>query len=308
MSWPAVPGATSYKVLVGATPGGTEFGSSTATGLAVDLSDVPTSPRPDLLSPQVRVGAYVCVQAVNATGTSACRSRALVIPDFQDAVDALFFGRGQYRDDSAAPRSSWVAFRPGATVAVTVASTITGGQAVAVQGFVDHLNQVLPGLLRLSVKPLSSEFDTRALAGEYLTFPGEVLVVLYPTQSGFPPQMCDNLAVSGCTKSFALAADPQFLAGGTVALASRDTRVTRHELAHALLGLRHLQLAPPFLDNLAGDSFDGWEVMVMLNGRPEGQLASGFSAFEVEILQAVDTAGLRPGSTRNEFLARGLVR
>jgi hypothetical protein len=249
--------------------------------------------------------AYVCVQAVNSAGASACTSRPIVMPDFRDAVDAMFFSRGQYRDrsNSIPERDVWNGFPANTSVVVRLSSTLGAEPVAAVRRLVDQINQVLPGIYQISVEEPGIPLENDVLSGRMPQ--GQVLVVQVPA----------NVVVSTCNgEATVLACAPilrttptssVFFSGAALLGPTIDDRVVQHEAGHVLLGLAHVFLSPQPIDD-----FSWWEDLVM-GTTPltvVGTKVDHFSSLEVEMLRAVYEAGLRPGSSRNDFLARGLVQ
>jgi len=302
IDWPASSGATSYKVLVGNAPGDSRFGAFTTDTTTYELRDLPISNRtsPDTQLVGVDLSSYVCIQAVNAVGTSSCASRPLVMPDARDVIDALFFSRGQYRDrsDRVPERSSWWGFREGSAVTIRMSSSVSADQRSAIRRLIDHTNQVLPGLYQVAIEEPEISLDNAVLSRQFVA--GQIVVASFATDvvlsscGGTTTQACAPLSSAG------LYAGSQMVLGHT-----NSSRTVQHELGHALLGLGHVFMSPPPVD-----SFPWWEhlVMGMLPISTLGRFADAYSSFEAELLKAVYESGLRPGDSRDAFLSRGLVR
>jgi hypothetical protein len=269
------------------------------TGLPVSES---TSPVVPLLQ--------VCVFAINGSAVSdACRQRGLGMPDLRDVVDALFFSRGPFADgafpqlgSAIPPRTAWQAAGVpyGGTLLVRLSSSVSAQHRADVRRVVDHINELFPGLYRLSVDEPGISFDADVRSGRFLR--GEVMVAEFP-QSDIA-SICRN-AAAACAPLVANSREGL----SNVALGSANSsRIVHHELGHALLGLGHLWAELP---PIPSESFAWWERPVMGGARtsqPGVEPVRPFSNLEVEAFSAVVAAGIRPGAFRDLFVAGGLVR
>lgn len=306
LDWSPSAGATSYRITL--SRGATTLATFTSTVPSFDVTGLPVS---ESTSPAIPL-LQVCVFAINGTAVSdTCRQRALVMPDFRDAVDALFFSRGPFADGafpqlSAAipPRTAWQAAGVpyGSTLLVRISSSVSAQHRADVRRAVEHINELFPGLYRLSVDEPGISFDADVRSGRFLR--GEVMVAEFP-QSEIA-SICRNASAAACAPLVANSREGL----SNVALGSANSsRTVHHELGHALLGLGHLWAQPP---PSPSENFAWWEWPVM--GGASANRTFGvdpvraFSNLEVEAFSAVVAAGIRPGAFRDLFVAGGLVR
>lgn len=301
IDWAASPGASSYRVLVGTTALGSQLGQFTTTATSFDLRDLPTSQRASdtmVINPS----AYICVQALNEGENSGCATRAVVMPDFRDVADALFFSQGPYRDrsDSIPARAFWYGFRAGATVLVRLSSNVTPAHAAAVRRLVDHFNELMPELYQIAVQESGQSLESIVLSSQFVA--GQVLIAEVSPDD--IRATCGNGAF-GCAPFRTAAANGELFGAKVLTQVANSDRIVQHELGHALFGLAHAHFIPP----ATIDSFDWFEYQLMGTGYFDGvgRFAERFSGIEAELFQGIREAGLLPGHSRTDFAARGMV-
>ncbi len=314
LNWAPSPGATSYRISLGRGAGGNELGLFESPVPSFELNDLPVSNSPGQ-------GALEALHVCVAVGTirlvgSNCAFRVLVLPDFRDVVDALFFSRGPFSDlgagaaGSTSPlpaRTSWRAAGVpyGGPMRILLSTSVSAGHRADVRRAVQHISDLFPGLYRLSVDEPENSLDDLVRNRRILA--GEIIVAEFsPSEI---TSMCGGIAIA-CAPF-----QPANLREGfsNIAIGSDVlSKTVHHEMGHALLGLAHMATAlpPPILN----ERFRWWELPTMHprawpQAPSTGTLpARAFAELEAEAFAAVAAAGLRPNDFRERFVAAGLVR
>lgn len=311
VAWRPSVGAESYIVEVGSSSGASDIRivsvpltSTTITpgvssgSLETTLSDLP---------PGI---AYFRFKAVNATGVSAASAERWVeVIDIRNVIESLFFFTGPYSLPTQ-PRnlaSRMLGWASGSTVSVRVPNEWGGEQLNAIERSVEQANA--------SVAGTNFVIERASL-----------------TESQYNQQLPLGITIlrgPSCVQTDGSAAACSLSQGSPVFRttqmrfpnsASERPDIIAHEFGHAL-GLSHT-----FVTARADGSFGlfqnfrlqhtvmgGTCIDVSTGGSVApglyctGTTPVGLSPVEVEAVRRVYEAGLRPGSTAADFLARGLL-
>jgi hypothetical protein len=245
------------------------------------------------------------VKAANSSGESANGTPPIQfqIPILKDVIEALVFGTGPYGSglfdrtngldyftflgasgigppQAHARRDTMLGWRPG-TLRLRVEQRLTDAQLAKLTQMFAHVAGITGEELRAGtperVETLPQSFGA-----------GELRVIVRDDIS----VVCGNPAVLGCAPQLLLAGG-ELIAAIIYVRPNVSLDVVAHEFGHAAMGLHHV----------VGVQMPALPVMAQSSGRSD----SGFSALEVDALQAVYRAGLRFGASRADFQARGLI-
>jgi hypothetical protein len=296
VTWLGVSGAERYIIEAGSSSGANDLAalSVTAPATAASLTDV-----------LPREGIYVRVKAANAAGVSESSPELLIdMPDIGDVIEALFFGTGRYNLDGRqrSPAARMTGWADGAPVSVRVPHAVSGEQFDAVIQAVNDFNAAGLNLHIERATLTLNEFNQLRPPGVTFLI-GEGLCARTP---GAPPDV--DCAVRTPFPIYATSSI-------RMSNVSQPARVWAHELGHAV-GLEHVwmevRVTEPSQVNLFAPhvpTMGGMGVSTNNGGLygPNRNL-NRFSELELEAVRRVYAAGLRPGSTLADFVARGLIR
>lgn len=270
-SWSPVPGATSYILEVGTSPGASDVFSASTTGRSLTT----TFTTPGRFYPQVR--------ARNSWLLSPANARIpMILFSFKDYVEALFLGTGPLAQVPQAGcvggegrMAGWPA---NTTVSVILASSLNDEQRQRAPAVALQLPSASAGVLDAAVIESSDPHPS----------PGDLQIAVQQVDLS-TPFPC-SAAAGACTVplQFSSAA---VLSRVSVLLRGQNTRVA-HELGHALYGFCHL-------------STEAGYVSLMGNFEDVGK---GLSEADLAATQAVYRTGLRAGATRSDFVGADLIK
>jgi hypothetical protein len=286
-SWPAQPGATSYRVEIGTSVGASDMLSTEVTAPALTTT-LPANPAvPDY---------YLRFFSRGPAGESAPKATFAPVVDLRTIIEALFFETGPRRPAFALPSTDVVdrdaaRFRafgaadvmlgwpPGARVTVIASTALRDEQLQAARDTVDQFNQAVGGVIRATLTT-TSDPDPRPRPGTITLAPGD------PVAAG-----CGGNAI-GC--AVRTVEDGVILDARLVVTPSSRGCVTAHEIGHGLQGFGHI--------NLQG--VPGLSAATM---SPGGCDLPRLTGYENDAIRESYARGMRAGDRRQDFVRAGLI-
>ena len=288
-TWNAVPGAIGYVLEIGQTTTGTEFGVITLEGSQTThrLTDLP-------------VGisfARVRARTASVTGAASPAIR-FVVPDIRDIIEALFFetGPNRYTDpngNSGEGSSFFLAWAPGSHIPTRVAGLSDQEQDHVVQSL-QQVEEATNGLVRGSIVERLPD----AFAPNNKLRVGDLRVLVHPDMQAY----CGNATVGGCA-SWGLGPQGLVQSSSVSVKPGQPGGLFMHEVGHAVLGLKHIQLGP--WGNLNETSWPGLPRPTMFPTASNGPAV--LTPTELDAIQMVYASGLRGNARRSHFYAAGLI-
>lgn len=292
--WTHSTGVDRWIVEAGSTPGASDLTSFSVPGGTSSARAVWTNVAP-------RRNIYMRVKAETAAGVGdASPDIRAEMPDMRHVTEALFFRTGPYTlpvQSRAAGRAA-VGFPAGTRVLVRVPNSVVGAEFDGIVRAVQELNAAI-GVIDLVV---SREDWTRAQWEQQR-----------PT--GITIHVGEGACTQGGEDNFAcwVPEAGAVRTRGQILVPTPNIRAETwaHELGHAV-GLQHLDV------NLNPDAL-AMHIQLFARYKPVmGTLGNGtfsvgsfpgllFSELELDAVRRVYSAGLRPGNTIEEFIARGVV-
>ena len=288
-TWNAVAGANGYVLEIGSTTNGTEFA-------VITLEGGPTTH----LATDLPVGiSFARVRAKNASTVSAAGSEVrFVVPDIRDIIEALFFetGPNRYVDlngNSSGGNLFWLAWAPGSNIRARVAG-LNDQEHQHVERSLQQVEEATNGLVRGSIVERLDE----PFAPNNLFVGGELRAVVHSDMQTY----CGNATVAGCG-GWALGLQGYMTAAAVRVKPGQPADVFMHELGHAVLGLKHIQLGP--WRNLGETTWPGLPRPTMFPSASVGPAV--LTPTELDAIKMVYAAGLRAAARRADFYAAGLI-
>jgi hypothetical protein len=286
-SWPAQPGATSYRVEIGSSVGASDVLSQEVTAPALTAT-LPANPAiPDYFLRFISKGP---------SGESAPNAIFAPVVDLRAVIEALFLESGPRRAAFAVPPFDVVdrdashfsafgaadvmlAWPPGARVSLIASTALRDEQMQAARDTVDQFNQAAGGVVRASLVT-TSDPNPRPRPGTITLAPGD------PVAAG-----CGGNAI-GC--AIRTVENGVLLEVRLVVTANSRGCVTAHEIGHGLHGFSHINL----------EGVPGLPAATM---SPGGCDVPRLTEYENDALQESYARGMRAGDTRQDFVRAGLI-
>jgi hypothetical protein len=270
-SWSAVPGATSYVLEVGTTPGGADAfaGSTAGTSLTTTFPSA------------ARVFPRVKAQNASSIGPPSADTLPLDLISVKDFTEALFFGTGPFTAtavrgcfSSGVDNTLW-GWPPGTTVTITLASSLTGTQAAIATDAGSRVSEFTGGAIASVIR---SSSNPHPQPDRFDLVVDNVGVVTCSVPSGG----CAQVVETARTAVFARVR----------VLVSASFVDIPHEFGHAIYGMCHAGSTAHFISVMGG---------LKTNVKALGEA-------DLIALQAVYAAGLRAGASRSDFARAGLIK
>ena len=276
LSWAG--GSSTYKVFAGSAAGGSDLLSADVTGTTYTW----TAPRTASI-------LYVRVAATSGsqTGTASTELPVFTI-DMRNVIDALFFGYGPMSDAAGRPPASSVAVWPDGATITTLVTTESGDVSLAAaRTFAADYLAATSNFISVPVDTTATRYTGVALGA----IPENTVIVRVDNS------ICPAVGVIACAyygprpygpgRSFVNlnGAPTATTPGGSVAIA--------HEIGHAF-GLHHL------VQNASARV----EFKFLMN---PALVSQQLTEVEKTAIAAARAGGIRPGWTRDQALAAGLV-
>jgi hypothetical protein len=286
-SWPAQPGATSYRVEIGTSVGASDMLSTEVTAPTLTTT-LPANPAvPDY---------YLRFFSRGPSGESAPKATFAPVVDLRAIIEALFFESGPRRvpfallpldvvdRDASRFRAFGAAdvmlgWPPGARVTLLASTALRDEQMQAARDTVDQFNQSVGGVIRATLTT-TADPNPRPRPGTITLAPGD------PVAAG-----CGGNAI-GCAL--------RTVEGGVMQevrlVVTPNSRgcVTAHEVGHGLHGFGHINL-------------QGVPGLVAATMSPGGCDLPRLTEYENDAIEASYARGMRAGDTRQDFVRAGLV-
>ncbi len=276
LSWSG--SGSTYKVLVGSASGGSDLLSQDVTGTSYTWN-----------APRTANIYYARVVATGAgqTGTASTELPVFTL-DMRNMIDALFFGYGPMSDaNGRAPASSVAVWPDGATINVLVTDQAGAASLTAAQTFVADYLAATSNFITVNISTTPTTYAGLPL----LSVPANTVIVRVDNT------VCPGAGIIACAF---YGPAPYGPGRSTVNLNAAPTgntpdswKAIAHEICHAF-GLHHL------VQTASARA----EFKFLLNPT---LVAEQLSAVEKAALAAARAGGIRPGWTRTQALAAGLV-
>ena len=276
LSW-AGSGST-YKVFIGSTAGASDLLSADVTGTAYTW----TGPRTANIY-------YVRVAATGGgqTGTASTELPLFTL-DMRNMIDALFFGYGPMSDaNGRGPASSVAVWPDGATISTLVTDEAGAASLTAAQTFVSDYLAATSNFISVPISTTPTRYTGVALDA----IPENTVVVRVDNS------VCGGTGVIACAF---YGPRPYGIGRSTVNLNAAPTgntpdswRAIAHEIGHAF-GLHHL----------VQSTSARVEFKFLMNPT---LVADQLTVAEKTAIAEARKGGIRPGWTRSQALAAGLV-
>jgi hypothetical protein len=279
VGWSASAGAQAYTIAYDAVDGQRQMEVSATQTPNASLTDL----RPDV--PQ----STISVTAKNAAGTSGPRVIEFHVPDFRYFVEALFLGSGPYGEGPhpAYERDRLNGWTPG-NVRVRAHSSLEPRRN-SLARFADQLSELTMGYLQGELVEVGDIRDEHV--------PGEL--------RAFRSSRCQPPTAQGCAQ-FVFPRSPYYLQNPSNVYVVNESNYFAliHELGHALLGFQHVNVDGRWYPQV-------FRPFMAVGTRVQSDWvlgsSDGLTALEKEAVRRVYGAGLRPGATRADFAAHGLI-
>lgn len=270
--------SSTYKILIGSTAGASDLVSADVTGTSYTW----TAPRT----------ANIYYARVVATSGGQTSSPATEIPvftiDMRNMIDALFFGFGPMSDAGTnGPASSAAVWVDGAPISVLVTTEAGAASLTAAQTFVADYLAATSNYISVSIDTTPQTYKGVSLAA----IPANTVVVRVDNT------VCPQVGVIACAFYGPLPYGP---GRSTVNLNAAPTgttpdswRAIAHEIGHAF-GLHHLTQTTSARA----------EFRFLMNPT---LVADQLTTAEKTAIAAARAGGIRPGWTRAQAVAAGLV-
>ena len=276
LSW---SGSGPFTVEVGRTSGASDIGVFQVDGSSFVTNNLPTG----------RV--FFRVRTGDSTGPSSSELTAVVF-DLREYIESLFFGTGPLiptdGNFGCGARSGVMrGFPKGSSVPLIVSTTLSDVRPL-IEGFAADVATLTRGRTTVAVS-VTGNADPRPERGQVTI------------ASGDPASIGCGSTDGGCSLITYISSPPGVYSFGRILVKPTTNRpevTARHELAHMLLGLCHV-------DAGAIGSSTG---SLMTAGPQRTASADTLSAYDRAAIDAVFTAGMEPGRTRADFSAAGLIR
>lgn len=292
------PGATQYELRVGTAAGASDLELVTTQTAATTwtLTSLPPSKT-----------IYVTATAMTPTASSPGTNIEFYLIDFRKVIEAIFFQAGPYSGAALPgqpfgvdqPYDAMRGFVPGTRIRVLLTADLESLRTAA-EHTAAQVADATGGALSAFVDPSGDN--------TFSQLPNTVKVV----SNG---QVCGGGLA--CSNPFTLPVwrSSVVLWGPDCCQGRQGVQVMAHELGHALLGLGHFggYRDLPFAYAAGPSKSLLMFPLFTMDGSPNNYTAlnpQGFDSLtplEMDAVRAVYGAGLRPGATRGDFVARGLI-
>jgi hypothetical protein len=222
---------------------------------------------------------------------------AFGVPDIRDIIEGLFLSTGPnaYQSPSNPSTAFWAPWAPGRPVVTRVAA-LTDTEYGYVERSLQQVEEVSQGSLKATiVERVGVPFPSNELSRS-----GELRVLVHPDMQTY----CGNPTFGACA---AYALSPQRVIDRVyVAMSPNQPGDSfAHEIAHAVLGLRHIHWGT-WNSPIPGErAWPGLPPLVMTPGAQGA--APLLSPTEAEAVRMVFAAGIPGGAGRSAFHAAGLI-
>ncbi len=274
-SWTGTTG--NYKLSIGSASGLSDVLTATVT----DTTYTWTAPR--------TANVYYARVANSSGDTTPAQEIPVFTLDMRNVIDALYFGYGPMSDASAgaAPASSVAVWPDGATIAMLVTTEAGDASLTAARAFVPDYLAASSNFINVTIDTTTQTYKGVSLGA----LPANTVVVRVDNticpQAGVIACAYYGPAPYGPGRSFVNQNAPA--TGQTAAAAT----AVAHEIGHAF-GLHHLVMT----------SSGRQEFVFLMN---PALATSSLSTVEKTAIAAARAGGIRPGWTRAQALAAGLV-
>jgi len=276
LSWSGT--ASAYKVFAGSTAGASDLLSLEVTGTSYTWT-----------APRTAGIFYVRVVATSGGQTSSSATELPVFTiDMRNMIDALFFGYGPMSDaNGAAPASSVAVWPDGGTISVLVTEQAGAASLTAAQTFVSDYLAATSNFISAPITTTPQTYFGLSLGA----IPENTVVVRVDNT------VCPQVGVIACAyygpRPFGPGRSTVNLNAAPTGSTPDSWRAIAHEIGHAF-GLHHL----------AQTSGARVEFRFLMNPT---LVADQLTLAEKTAIAAARAGGIRPGWTRSQALAAGLV-
>jgi hypothetical protein len=263
-----------------------EISSSIVSGEVIFAHELPAIATSYAWLPPLTGTLYARIISRSDTGSASSEYLPVVLPDFHDVAEALVLGTGRH-EFSGNPGCSteylngWPA---GSTIEIIAAASLSDAERRASADAAEAFRRETGGAFHISVRS-SQELEPTPQTGKIVVkrVDAQNFTTRCPTaSSGCAPMGLNTQGLIRWAEVLLLGSITGDQVGGVY-----------HELGHALAGLCHIGQGdnPPVAQNMSA-----------MTGARE------FTEVDLGVVRAVYGAGLRPGATRSQLAAAGVIR